>query len=74
MTYVFIIIVNNNYFISTSDINATRFKSKVNRNCKSSINEESSYYQRNIVSPIFCGKSIYNHANYETFYNHKRII
>jgi len=37
MTYVFIIIVNNNYFISMLDTNATRIKSKANGNCKSSI-------------------------------------
>jgi len=75
MTYVFIIIVNNNYFISTLDINATRIKNKANGSCKSSINEKDSDYQRNNVIPMFCGKPIYNHANYETFYyNHKRII
>jgi len=38
-------------------MNAMRAVSEANRNCKSSINEESSDYQRNIDISISCGKT-----------------
>jgi len=56
-------------------MNATKAINKPNENCKSSINEKDYNCQKNTDISLFCGKSIYNHANYETFYyNHKRII
>jgi len=82
--YIFIAIVNSNLnlFLSpqTLDMNAVRVVSEANGNCKSSINEKGSNFQRNIDISISCGKTIIiTKTNYYEvllgfYYNSKMIL